>query len=193
MSTLKNNVSAHRMALLATKNELIFHVDDLANLWQIVDRNTLRITIKRYTDNGLLHRIYRGFYSLKPISELDPLLLGVKALHQFCYLSTETVLWGEGYISQAPYVYTFISNKSCQFSIGPNRFKSRMLQERYLYQPAGLITKNGIKQATVERAIADKLYYNPRFHFDHPVQWKKIKKIQKEIGYPLTPFRYDLA
>src|SRR3989338_8203390 len=118
MSTLKNNISARRMALLAQKKETIFHIDDLANLWEIADRNTLRVTLKRYTDNKLLYRIYRGFYSLSPFSELDPILLGAKALHAFCYLSTETILWEEGYMSQAPSVYTFISTISKQFRIG---------------------------------------------------------------------------
>ncbi|MEK7528636.1 MAG: hypothetical protein AAB592_02635 [Patescibacteria group bacterium] len=191
MSTLKNNISAQRMALLAKKQEVIFHIDDLANLWEITDRNTLRVTLKRYTDNQLLHRIYRGFYSLYPLSELDPVILGAKALHQFCYLSTETVLWREGFISQAPSVYTFVSAISKQFCIGPHLFKSRKLHDRYLYQPTELITKNGVRQALPLRAIADMLYVNPQFHFDRPIAWKKIRKIQKEIGYPLTPHRYD--
>lgn len=191
MSTLRNNISAQRMALLARKQEVIFHINDLANLWGITDRNTLRVTLKRYADNKLLHRIYRGFYSLYPVSELDPTVLGAKALHQFCYLSTETVLWGEGFISQAPSVYTFVSSVSRQFSIGTHRFKSRGLNDCYLYQPTQVIMQSGINVATPERAIADMLYFNPAFHFDRPIPWRKIKKIQKEIGYPLTPHRYD--
>lgn len=191
MGILRNNISAQRIALLAKKREIIFHIDDLANLWEIADRNTMRITLKRYTDNQLLYRIYRGFYALQPLMELDPIALGAKALHQFCYLSTETILWQDGFISQAPSMYTFVSSISKDFRIGPHRFKSRKLHDRYLYQPMGLITQNGVKQALPERAIADILYFNPKFHFDRPVQWGKIKKIQKEVGYPLTPHRYD--
>ena len=67
MSTLRNNTSAKRIALLASKNESIFHIKDLANLWAISDANTLRVTLKRYTDQGVLFRIYRGFYSLLPV------------------------------------------------------------------------------------------------------------------------------
>lgn len=191
MSTLKNNISAQRMALLAKKREIIFHIDDLANLWEITDRNTLRVTLKRYTDAELIYRIYRGFYALQPLAELDPTILGAKAIHRFCYLSTETVLWREGFISQAPSIYTFVSDISKEFRIGPHRFKSRKLHDRYLYQPTGVNTNNNLKQATPKRAIADILYFNPKFHFDRPISWKKIKKIQKEIGYPLTPNRYD--
>lgn len=193
MSTLKNHVSARRIALLGQKEEVIFHIDDLANLWEITDRNTLRITLKRYVDNRLLYRIYRGFYSIHPLSELDPLLLGTKALHQFCYVSMETVLWQEGFISQTPYAYTFISSVAKHFQIGSHRFKSRKLHDRYLFQPAGIIIKNKIRQALPERAIADMLYFNPFFHFDRPVPWKKIKMMQKNIGYPLTHNRYDTS
>src|SRR3990167_8961323 len=107
MSTLKDNISARRMVLLGQKAEQIFHIDDLANLWNIQNKNTLRVTIKRYVDSGLLHRIYRGFYSIHQLTELDPVELGAKALHTFCYLSTETILWREGYISQVPHAYTY--------------------------------------------------------------------------------------
>lgn len=190
MSTLRNNISAQRMAMLAKKQEAIFHIDDLANLWGIMDRNTLRVTLKRYTDSELLYRIYRGFYSLNLVSELDPIILGAKALHKFCYLSTETVLWREGFISQAPSMYTFVSTVSKQFCIGLHRYKSRKLHDLYLYQPEGLVMQNGVKQATLERAVADMLYFNPSFHFDRPISFPKIKKLQREIGYPLTPHRH---
>ena len=193
MSTLKNNTTAHRIALLATKGELIFHIDDLANLWNIQNPNTLRVTLRRYTQNGLLHRIYRGFYSIIPLNELNPVLMGAKALHKFCYLSTESVLFNAGYLSQNMSVYTFISEKSIKFQIDKYNFISRQLKDEYLYQSEGIYRKNGVNWATNERAIADLIYFNANAHFDKPVDWKKIKAMQKKIGYPLTPERYDLT
>lgn len=190
MSTLKKNISAKRMALLGKKGEIIFHIDDLANLWGVTNRNTLRVTLSRYVEDGLLYRIYRGFYSTLPPAELDPLLLGAKAIHRFCYVSTETVLWEEGFISQTPYVFTFVSDSSRNFKIGSYRFKSRKLHNRYLFQPIGVEIRNGIRWATPERAIVDMLYFNPLFHFDRPIPWGKIKMIQANIGYPLTLNRY---
>jgi hypothetical protein len=44
--------------------------------------------------------------------------------------------------------------------------------------------------ALPERAVADLLYYNPKAYFDAPLNWKKIQRIQKKIGYPLTPQHY---
>lgn len=191
MSTLKSNITAKRIAILAQKGEQIFHTQDLANFWNINNLNTLRHTLKRYCDSGLLFRIYRGFYSILPVKELDPLLIGAKALHRFCYLSLETILYRSGYISQKIDYFTFLSEKSLKFNINGYDFKSRKLDPKYLYQDEGIEIKNGIRIADIERAIADMLYFNPYYHFDKPVNWQKIRDLQKKIGYPLTPNRYD--
>jgi predicted transcriptional regulator of viral defense system len=193
MSTLKSNITASRIALLAKKGEKVFHTDDLANLWDIQNKNTLRVTLKRYVENGLFYRIYKGFYSLVSIDELDPVLIGAKAIHQFCYLSTETVLRQEGYILQNIGYHTFVGQKGLKFVIGGHKFKSRQLDEKYLYNPEGVLLKDGVKIAAVPRAICDMLYFNPNYHFDRPIDWRKIRFMQKKIGYPLTPRRYDPA
>ncbi|MEK7523610.1 MAG: hypothetical protein AAB588_01135 [Patescibacteria group bacterium] len=193
MSTLNGNITGKRIALLASKGEKIFHIADMANLWQIQDKNTLRITLNRYVQQGLLHGIYRGFYSLIPPQDLSPLFLGSKALHRFCFVSTETILSQEGYISPVTNYYTFIANRSRIFTLFGYLFKSRQLADRYLYNSEGVALRGGLLQASPERAIADMLYFNPSYHFDHPVDWKKVRDIQQKVGYPLTPKRYDSA
>lgn len=188
MSTVKKNTILHRFAKIAVLNEAIFHIDDLANLWGIKNENTLHTTLKRYVKQGLLFRIYRGFYSIKPVDKLDPYLLGLKAIYGHGYISTETVLISSGIIQQSIGEITLISSKSIRFSIGGNNYRSRMLADKYLYNPAGIKEKNGIKIASMERAIADLLYFNPKTYFDagNLINWKKVKKIQKEIGYDFT-------
>ena len=49
-----------------------------------------------------------------------------------------------------------------------------------------LVKKSGNLVATTERAVADMLYYNPKYHFDFSdsIDFEKVKHIQKEIGYP---------
>lgn len=181
---------AQRIALLSVTGEQIFHGRDLANLWNITNENSLYTLLKRYTHAGLLHRIYKGFYSTLPLEKLNPLLVGAKALHQFCYLSTETVLFREGFISQKVNSFTFVSCRSLKFNIGDYQFVSRQLVDRFLYQTEGILSTGSVKIATSERAIADMLYFNSSFHFDRPVNWKLIKILQQKIGYPLTPHRY---
>lgn len=184
-----------RLAKIIKLGQIVFHVDDLANLWQINNANTLRTTVKRYAQTGLLFRIYRGFYSLKPISRLDPLLLGVKALHEFSYVSAETVLERAGIISQSRNVITLVSSKSKQFSIGDYQYRSRKLADQYLFNPAGVAEVNGVKVANISRAVADLLYFNPRAHFDAEklINWRQVKKTQLNVGYALTHERYDFA
>ena len=191
MGTLKNSITARRFSLLNQKKEVLFHVKDLAALWGISNLNTLRVLLKRYADMGIFYRVYRGFYSNLPISELDPILLGAKALHGPCYLSTESVLFEAAYLGQIPQVYTFVGEKNHHFSIGPNHYKCRQLQARYLYNREGIEERNGILVACPERALCDLLYFNPKAHLDKKPSWSTVKALQKKLAYPLTPDRYD--
>ena len=183
-----------RFAELARTGEIIFHSKDLANLWNIAQSNTLHTTIKRYVQKGLLFRIYKGMYSLKPVDQLDPLLLGIKALHSYAYMSCETVLARAGVIQQQITAIMLVSSVSKTFQIGSIRFRSRKLADQFLFNPAGIVSDQGINTATFERAVADMLYFNPRTYFDNPkkIDWKKVKKVQKEIGYPVVSKRQNL-
>lgn len=191
MSILKKNISAARIVALATRDERLFHISDLSSLWDITDRNLLRITVNRYVKSGLLYQVYRGFYSLIPVKNLDPLLLGMKAIHGYCYLSVQSILFRAGYVSRKIHAHTFVAAKSRRLDIAGHHFICRQLSGKFLYNPEGVEMMDGVYQATVERSIADMLYFNPKFDFDHPVDWLKIRALQKKIGYPLTPKRYD--
>jgi len=188
MSTGYDNITNNRFAKLAQMGEIVFHTADLANLWQIRNKNTLYTTLKRYTQKGLLFRIYRGFYSLKKIEQINPVFLGIKALNRFAYLSAESVLAKAGIISQVSSRITLISSISKKFSIKNNFYLVRKLDDKFLFNPAGIELKGGFYQATPERAVADLLYFNPRYFFDGAkiVNWKKVKEIQEELGYPIV-------
>lgn len=183
------NITAQRISQVAHYGPL-FHAKELATLWNIQNANTLRMTLKRYTDAGALYRIYRGLYSLLPIDSIPTHTIAAKALHSYCYISTETILFQHGYISQPPQAITLVSNKSIQIHIGNMTIKSRQLDEKYLLQTRGIELTNGVLMATPARAIADMLYFNPQYHFDKPIDWKKVSDIQREMCYPLTPKRY---
>ena len=188
MSTGYNNITNNRFAQLARMGEVVFHISDLANLWRIRNRNTLYTTLKRYVQKGLLFRIYRGFYSLKGIGQIDPVLLGVKALNRFAYLSTESVLFEAGIISQVSDQITLVSSVSRKFSLGNNFYFVRKLNDKFLFNPIGLKLEKGYYRASIERAVADLLYFNPRYFFDEAqrINWKKVKEIQRELGYPVS-------
>ncbi len=193
MSTENNNITGSRFAQIATLGENIFSTRDFANLWKITNFNTLYTTLKRYTQSGLIHRIYNGLYSLKPIEKVDPFLLGIKAVDGFAYISTETVLVQAGIITQYIKYITLVSSHSKSFTIVSHQYRSRQLQDKYLFHDIGVSNNAGVRTANVSRAIADLLYFAPNFHFDNQlaIDWKKVREIQIELGYPLTPHYYD--
>lgn len=186
---------SHRIAQLARLGQEIFHTSDLAILWKIKDPNTLYTTLRRYTQKGLLFRIYKGMYSFKPICELDPLMLGLKALHRFAYVSTETVLFQHGVILQNVSSITLVSDISKRFEIDSSNYVCRRLNDKYLHNSAGITVEHNVKVANITRAIADLLYFNPRAYLDGTtlVNWNDVRALQKQIGYPLTPHQYDAS
>jgi hypothetical protein len=164
----------------------IYHTGDLAVLWDISNKNTLYTTIKRYVQKGLLKPVYKGLYATLPLAQLDPLELGKAIIHRYTYLSTESVLVQAGVIFQATYAYTFVSDLPKKVTVGSTSFLFRKLKQAYLNNPAGILEQNGNFVSTPARAVADLLYFNPRYHFDAPesIDFETVKLIQKEVGYP---------
>ena len=176
----------YRISKLIKLDRKIYHSNDLALLWGITNKNTLYTTIKRYVQKGVLTPIYKGLYSTVPLSQLDPLELGRAIIHRYTYLSTESILAAAGVISQVTYVHTFISDSSKRVSVGSLSFLFRQLKDEYLHNPIGIENRNGVFVAILERAVADMLYFNPKYHFDvrDSIDFAKVKFIQKEVGYP---------
>lgn len=160
--------TTNKTSALLQQDKKLFHTKDLALLWKINHPPTLRTTISRYIKNGTLIPIQRGFYSTVPLEKLDPLDLGSSAIHQFCYLSTESVLFQAGIINQPSPAITFCSSQSKNFSLIGHHFRSRQLRPLHLYNPIGILSQNHYKIASPERAAADLLYYNSSYYLDAP-------------------------
>ena len=169
--------------ILLKQDRRLFHVNDLALLWNISNRDTLRQTIARYIKKGVLIQIHRGFYSVLPLDELDPFELGTSLIHDFCYVSTETVLTLNGIIFQQIVGHTLCCSKSMKVKVRDQMFFCRKLADKYLYNPFGIVDRGKYKIATVERAIADMQYFNPRYYFDadSSIDWKKVSETKKEV------------
>lgn len=176
----------YRINDLIKLDRKIFHTGDLAILWGISNKNTLYTTIKRLVQKAVLIPIHKGLYATLPVSELDPLELGRGIIHQYTYLSTESVLAQAGVISQKTFPYTFVCSQSKRVTLGPREFLFRRLKPEYLFNPSGIAFQNGNLVASPERAAADLLYYNPHYHFDIPelLDFDSVKAIQKDVGYP---------
>ncbi len=176
----------YRIRELLQLDRKIYHTNDLAVLWGIGSKNTLYTTIKRYIDKGILFPVYKGLYSTIPVSSLSQLELGRAIIHGYTYLTTESVLAQAGIISQSVIAITFVSNQSRFMTVGKWTFHFRQLKAEYLHNPAGIYEQKDGFIATLERAVADMLYFNPRYHFDirEAIDFEKVHSLQKEIGYP---------
>ena len=186
IGTTTRDSQGDRFSRLAAMGEHVFHAGDLANLWNIRNSSTLHMTLSRYVAHGLLFRIQNGLYSIKKPTELHPHLVGLKALHGPAYISCETVLYDAGIISQPPQVTSIVSGASRQFALAGHEYRSRMLASSFLYNDAGIQTMNGVRVATVSRAVADMLYFNPKKYLDAPseVPWQEVRDLIRTIGYP---------
>jgi hypothetical protein len=176
----------YRLSKLIQLDRKLFHTADLADIWGIANRNTLYMTITRYIDRGILHPVYKGLYSIVPLAQIDPLELGKAIINRYAYLSTETILWQAGIISHKIYDYTFVSSLSKYVVVSPWLFRFRQLKDKYLFNQAGIRDQNGVLMASLERAVADMLYFNPRYRFDDPqgIDFDEVSQIQEAIVYP---------
>lgn len=179
--------AGERLSCVSALGETVFHAGDAANLWGVLNKNTLYTTLSRYVAGGLIHRVYKGLYAVKKIKDIDPFLLGVKAMHSPAYVSCETILYQSGVLNQPPRDITLVSRFSKHFSVAGRNYRSRKMRDEFLFNDAGIGMKDGIRVASLPRAVADMLYFNPRKYFDAEnsglVNWNQVKEIANTIGY----------
>ncbi|PJA52924.1 hypothetical protein CO166_03645 [Candidatus Roizmanbacteria bacterium CG_4_9_14_3_um_filter_36_11] len=175
----------YRIDVLLKQNRQLFHTNDLSLLWGITNKNTLYTTIKRYVQKGILMSIHKGFYSTVPIDRINAYKIVQGYLHRYCYISCETVLFGAGAIFQKGNYITAVSDVSRKFALGNNAYFVHQLRNDYLYNEYCIDNIDSMAVASLERAVADILYFAPRYHFYNRkvINWKKVKEIQKKVGY----------
>lgn len=176
----------NKLDVLIKQDKKLFHTADLGLLWDIQNKATLYMSIYRLTKQGSLFPVHKGLYSVLPLNQIDPVVLGASVLHRYTYLSTESVLAQAGIISQATYKLTFISDISKTFTVAGNDYLTRKLKPKFLHNTTGICARNdGILVASTNRAIADLLHFQPKYHLDAnlSLDWKEIKKIQNEVGF----------
>ncbi len=170
---------------LVNTGKTLFHTRDLALIWKIDRPATLHMRVMRYQEKGMLYPIQRGLYSLVPYNKLDPTNVAVAINHGYCYLTTETILERNGVINRRVNGLTFASGRSKRFLWHENEFIFRQITDKFLFQTAGITQNGDLFSANLERAVADMIYFNPKFHLDTPnvINWDKVSQIQKEVGY----------
>ncbi|KKP31228.1 MAG: hypothetical protein UR21_C0013G0022 [Candidatus Woesebacteria bacterium GW2011_GWC2_31_9] len=102
----------NKLIPLLKSKQVLFHTQDIALLWGIKNRQTLRMTISRYVKKGILKSVTRGLYSTISVEDLNKYQLGASLIHRFSYLSCESILEQNGVINQKIYTLTYVSSIS---------------------------------------------------------------------------------
>ena len=157
----------------------VFNVDDLQQIWQIGNKDYLKTLINRMVKRNELLRLKPGIYVLNKNYNIFELANKIK---KPSYVSLETVLQKKGVIFQdySQSIYA-ISNNTAQFKIDNINFNYCKLSDNILFNPLGIENQETFSMATLERAIADRIYLSPGYFFDNlrDVDLKKLKKISK--------------
>jgi len=164
---------------LVKSGKTIFSLDDLQKIWLVENRNYLRLIVSRLYAKEELLRISRGLYALN--KDFDRLELANK-IKIPSYVSLETILQKEGVVFQ-DYERTIfsISNNSLIKKINNLDFSYSKIKEEILFDPLGIKKEKQANLATVERALCDRVYLSPNYHFDNlrPINEEKLLEISQ--------------
>jgi predicted transcriptional regulator of viral defense system len=162
---------------LIQSGKTVFSSDDLAKLWQIEDRDYLKTVTNRLFKRGEMLRISRGIYA---ITDAYDVYEYANKLKTPSYVSLETVLQKEGVIFQDYGDTVFsVSNNTFSKKVGDRQFYYAKIDDKILMDPAGVVQNGQANVATVERAICDRIYLSPDYHFDNmrPVRAEKLRTL----------------
>lgn len=175
----------HKLQLLLQSDQKLFHTQDLALILGIKNRHNLRVKISRYIKKGILKAVYRGLYATVPIQNIDKFKLGSFFVHKFCYLSLYSVFERYGVINQKVHSINYVSSVSKKIEFNGELFVYKQMDMQYLLNPEGVSLVNGVYEASLERAVADSLYFKLNTYFDSPdlIDWNKVAEIKALVGY----------
>jgi hypothetical protein len=150
----------------------IFSMKNLATLWEIQNRNTLKSKANFLAKTGKLRRLRYGLYSLNENYEKFELAGKIK---NPSYVSLETVFRREGIIFQYSEEVTSISNMTKNYEVNGNTYSYRKIKDVALLDRKGIIFFDNWAIASKERAFLDMLYINPKYYFDNlrSINWTR--------------------
>ncbi len=150
----------------------VFTKQDLSLILWIINENTLRNFIVRMIQSNLFQNPYPWIYTF-PHYDLFEFSSKIK---KNSYISFETVLREAGVIFQEYGNTLFLAtDNSLEKTAVWYTFKCLKIKDDILYNPLGLIKKNGYSIASIERAICDRLYLSKNYYFDNLSEINKEK------------------
>jgi len=168
MKYIKKPISA-----ILRSGRTVFTFKDISLMWRNTDQKAVIAGINYYVSTGQLHRIRRGIYAKD--KNYDKTELACR-IYTPAYVSFETVLTRAG-INFQYYGQIFIASYLArEIVVDGQVYQYRKIKNTLLTAPAGVLHKDGIAIATMERAFLDTLYLNTDYHFDNlaSLNWDKV-------------------
>ena len=163
---------------LLKSGKTVFDTKDLAILWEISNKDTLKSKIYYLTKNKKIRKIHYGIYAAD--DKYNKYELAGKLKHP-SYVSLETVLRQEGCIFQYSEEIACVSNLNKNYVCDGVRYSYRKIKDEILYNQTGIVFFNNYATASKERAFLDLIYLNKNYYFDNldNIDWKECAKIGK--------------
>ena len=168
MEYVKKPISA-----ILRSSRTVFTFKDISLMWRNTDKKAVIAGINYYISTGQLHRIRRGIYAKD--KNYDKTELACR-IYTPAYVSFETVLTRAG-INFQYYGQIFIASYLArEIVVDGQVYQYRKIKNTLLTDSAGVLNKDGIAIATLERAFLDTLYLNTDYHFDNlaSLTWDKV-------------------
>lgn len=156
----------------------IFRYKDIELLLGISNRETIKSFFWRAVEEGVFCKIQSGVYGLK---KYNPYELWTK-LKKNSYISFETVLREKWVIFQDYWNQVFLaSDNTLEKYAGNKKYCYLKIKNDILTNPLGLEQKRQYMQASVERALCDRLYLTKNYHFDNleHINWENLEEISQ--------------
>jgi len=165
---------------LLTADKTVFRTQEIANILAVPVDKRLWARIQYYVARGKLIRLSKGIYALS--LAYDRLELG-NALRRPSYVSLYTVLQQEGVIFQSYQPLYFVADRSETVTIHGQEFVYRKIKDDILAHPLGIHFGANLASASIERAIADKIYLDGNEYFDNlrSIDWERMKQLNRLV------------
>jgi predicted transcriptional regulator of viral defense system len=178
------------MLKLDKTDRKIFSTQDLAVIWNQPDKRKLYETIKYYLRTNQLYQITRGIYSTEKLDEKDitknislPFKIAQK-ISPNSYISLYTALKYHGLIFQYYENIYSIGERNMERGIFNKKFIYKTMKDDIFRNERAIISPNGYRIASKERAVCDTLYLIPNVGIDNVemLDKKKVEETSKIYG-----------
>jgi predicted transcriptional regulator of viral defense system len=180
----------NKILQLSKTDKEIFSTQDLAVIWNQSDKKKLYETIKYYLRTNQLYQITRGIYSLEKLDEKNitkNINLAFKIAQKISpnsYISLYTALKYHGLIFQYYEDIYSIGKRNMEREVFNKKFIYKSIKDDIFRNERAIISKNGYRIASKERAVCDTLYLIPNVGIDNieALGRKKVEEISKIYG-----------